>query len=146
VSDIPDRLRSEAVARANGCCEYCLMPVEGQVAWFPIDHIIPRSGGGQTESSNLAMACPRCNGHKWAAESGTDPKTGQNVSLFHPRRQRWTDHFRWSPLAAFEVEGLTPCGRATVDRLKMNDPEVVSIRHVLAGLGIQFRHRKEYSA
>jgi len=142
LSDIPDRLRAEVVARAGDCCEYCLMPVQGQVAWFPIDHIAPRIHGGPTESSNLALACPRCNGHKWAFESGTDPDTGSPAPLFNPRQQSWTEHFRWSETDELVIEGLTPCGRASVERLKMNDPDIVGIRRVLTQLGIQFRHRE----
>lgn len=141
MSDIPEQLRAAVVARADGCCEYCLLPAQGQVAWFPMDHVVPRSRGGRTESSNLALACPRCNGHKWAFQSGTDPETGESVALFHPRQQSWPDHFRWSETRELEIDGITPCGRATVNRLKLNDPEIVAIRHVLVELGIRFRHR-----
>jgi len=141
VSDIPDRLRSEVVARAAGCCEYCLLPVEGQITWFPIDHVTPRSRGGETTSSNLAMAYPRCNAHKWAADSAVDPETRETVPLYDPRRQAWKEHFTWSRSADFEIEGRTPCGRATIERLKMNDPGIVEIRRVLVELGISFRHR-----
>lgn len=142
MSDIPDRLRTEVVARAGGCCEYCLLPMRGQVAWFPIDHIVPRSRGGQTEGGNPALACPRCNGHKWAFEFSADPATGNPVALFNPRQQTWTEHFRWSEADELTIEGITPCGRATVERLRMNDAEIVGIRRVLVKLGIQFRHRK----
>jgi hypothetical protein len=142
LTDIPDRLHAEVVSRAGGCCEYCLMPVEGQVAWFPVDHVWPRSRGGKTVLMNLAFSCPRCNGHKWVFVSGVDPDTGEEVPLFDPRRQTWTDHFRWSAINEFEIEGVTPCGRATVRRLKMNDSEIVAVRRLLAGLGIRFRHRR----
>ena len=117
------------------------MPIEGQVAWFPIDHIVPRSRGGGTVIGNLAVSCPRCNAHKFDAVSATDPVTGEIVPLFHPRQQMWTQHFRWSSTAEHQIEGTTPCGRATVDRLMMNDPEMVGIRQVLVELGIEFRHR-----
>jgi hypothetical protein len=142
LSEIPDRLRAEVVARAGSVCEYCLTPAQGQVAWFPIDHIVPRSGGGQTEWNNLALACPRCNAHKWAFQWGTDTGTGNPAPLFHPRQQSWAEHFRWSEANDLEIEGLTPCGRATVERLKMNDPEIVAIRRLLVRLGIQIRHYK----
>jgi hypothetical protein len=142
LSDISDELRAEVAARAGSSCEYCLLPMHGQVAWFPIDHIVPRSRGGITESGNLALACPRCNGHKWAFETGTDPETGDVVPLFHPRQQLWTDHFCWSETSEPKIQGITPCGRATIERLKLNDQEVVSIRQILIELGIRFRHRE----
>lgn len=118
-----------------------MMPVAGQVAWFPVDHIVPRSRGGETISGNLALACPRCNAHKWAADAGVDPQTGQTVPLFNPREQAWEDHFAWASAVDFRINGRTPCGRATVERLKMNGPEVLGIRRVLLELGISFRHR-----
>jgi hypothetical protein len=39
--------------------------------------------------------------------------------LFHPRRQRWSRHFRWSA-DGLHLEGLTRVGRATVERLALN--------------------------
>ncbi|MBC8871713.1 MAG: HNH endonuclease [Planctomycetes bacterium] len=141
MTNIPEHLRTQVVARGSGRCEYCGIPVQGQIAWFPIDHVLPRSQGGKTELTNLAMACPRCNGHKWAHETGPDPDTGTDEALFNPRTQVWTEHFRWSP-ATLEIEGKTPCGRATVVRLRMNDPEIVAIRHLLTELGIRVRDQQ----
>ena len=136
MSPITDALRADVVSRARRRCKYCLIPLEGQVGWFHIDHIVPRSQGGRTEPGNLALACPRCNGHKWANQTGVDPHTGETVALFNPRVQTWREHFRWPDAKPFEIEGLTPCGRATVSRLRMNDPEMVAIRRLLRGLGI----------
>ncbi len=56
-----DAMRDAVVARAGGCCEYCHLPTRGQVATFPIDHVLPRSSGGETILDNLALACPHCN-------------------------------------------------------------------------------------
>jgi hypothetical protein len=66
---------------------------------------------------------------------GTAPQTGTEQALFHPRNQIWSEHFRWSPDKC-EMEGITPCGRATVATLRMNDPEIVAIRRLLTELGI----------
>jgi hypothetical protein len=41
------------------------------------------------------------------------------VSLFNPRIDVWNEHFRLN-LETFELEGLSPTGRATVRRLGMN--------------------------
>jgi len=47
------------------------------------------------------------------------------VPLFHPRRDRWDEHFEWrGPI----VVGLTPGGRATILVLDMNDGDIVEIR------------------
>jgi hypothetical protein len=56
-------------------------------------------------------------------------------SLFHPRRDRWTDHFaREGTLIA----GRTAIGRATVRLLAMNDRERVEVRDNLPALGEPF--------
>ena len=67
----------------------------GKGSDFVIDHIIARQHGGQSERSNLALACLNCNAHKGPNISGLDPKTGRLTRLFHPRRHKWNRHFRW---------------------------------------------------
>jgi hypothetical protein len=62
--------------------------------------------------------------------------TDTEQALFNPRRQIWSEHFQWSP-EKWEIEGITPCGRATVATLRMNDPEIVGIRRLLTELGVQ---------
>ncbi len=50
--------------------------------------------------------------------------------LYHPRRDRWLDHFRWSE-NLLEIVGITAIGRVTVERLKLNRERVVNLREVL---------------
>jgi 5-methylcytosine-specific restriction endonuclease McrA len=59
-----DSLRDAVVRRAGNRCEYCQLPAQLQVGGFEVDHILPRSQGGQTEMANVALACPHCNAHK----------------------------------------------------------------------------------
>jgi hypothetical protein len=136
LSQIPQQIRSRVIARAGGRCEYCRIPSQGQIAWFPVDHIRPRNACGETELENLALACPRCNGHKWAFETGVDPQTGSVHTLFNPRTEEWGEHFQWAPDGSLKIHGKTPTGRATVDRLIINDAEVLTIREFLSNLGI----------
>jgi hypothetical protein len=131
-----DDVRDAVVDRAGGRCEYCHLPRRGQVATFPIDHVLPRSGGGETLLANLALACPHCNAHKWAHTSGLDPVSGASVPLFHPRRDLWADHFQWSIQERGVLEGKTARGRATIAQLHINAPDMVSIRQLLATLGL----------
>jgi hypothetical protein len=56
------------------------------------------------------------------------------ATLFHPRRERWQEHFGWSEDYT-QVIGLTPTGRATVVALQLNRPAVVNIRAVLYAAG-----------
>jgi hypothetical protein len=131
-----DEMRDVVVSRAGDRCEYCHLPTRGQVATFPIDHVLPRSSGGETLLDNLALACPHCNAYKWAHTTGIDPLSGTTVPLFHPRRQLWPDHFQWSLQEQGVLEGKTPCGRATITQLHINDPDMVVIRLLLATLGV----------
>ena len=71
---------------------------------------------------------------KGAQVASEDPVTGKAVALYHPRRQRWSEHFRWS-LDGTEVVGITPIGRATSLALKMNNPLVVEARRLWVAVG-----------
>src|SRR5437763_5634289 len=95
VRQIPARLRRLVIRRAAGRCEYCGLAQEGQEATFHIDHIVPQAAGGRTTLDNLALSCVSCSLRKGARRSGPDPQTGRTIPLFHPRRQRWGEHFRW---------------------------------------------------
>lgn len=136
MSLISSILRSAVVTRAGGRCEYCHLPSRGQVATFPIDHVLSLASDGETAAENLALACPNCNGHKWKHTDGTDERTGNVVPLYNPRLQVWSDHFEWSMETIGLLIGRTPCGRATIARLRMNDTDVVATRQLLAELGL----------
>ena len=128
--------RAEVTARAAHRCEYCQLPTRGQVATFPIDHIEPRSTGGTNEPDNLALTCPHCNAMKWTASQSTDPVSGTTVALFHPRRQSWDEHFQWAADGTGELLGRTAVGRATIECLKINAPDMVKLRMLLFELEV----------
>ena len=60
MSVVSESVRAAVERRAGFRCEYCHLPTRGQVATFPIDHIIPRIARGATGLSNLALGCPQC--------------------------------------------------------------------------------------
>ncbi len=91
------------------------------------DHITPTSKGGETAFENVCLACSACNEFKADSTHAVDPLTGETVPLFHPRAQRWSDHFAWSADTT-RIEGTTPVGRATVVALRMNNPIIVTAR------------------
>ena len=70
MSNVSEQLRDAVVRQASNRCEYCQLPAQFQISGFEIDHILPRSRGGQTELFNLALACPHCNAHKGAHTHG----------------------------------------------------------------------------
>jgi hypothetical protein len=119
--------------RANDWCEYCLMPQSAYRFKFPIDHIIAKQHGGKTVDENLAEACLRCNSHKGPNIASTDTDTGELARIFHPRRDRWRDHFRWD---GSQIVGTSPIGRATVSVLDMNHADAVAVREVLIAEGV----------
>ena len=110
--------------RAHHCCEYCqtCRDIIGQT--MHVDHIDP---GGSDHPDNLCLACPNCNLIKSNAVSAPDPETGETLPLFNPRTQKWHDHFAWIDNGR-RVAGLTPTARATVERLRMNQPAMVVAR------------------
>ena len=74
-----------------------------------IDHIIAEKHGGPTAADNLALACMICNSRKGSDLASIDEQSGAIEPLFHPRRDRWTDHFQ---LVGGRIEPRTPKGRA----------------------------------
>jgi hypothetical protein len=129
--DLVRRVREAARHR----CGYCLSPQRLIMARLEVEHIIPRAKGGSDDESNLWLSCPLCNRHKSDRTHAIDPETSVEVALFHPRQQRWSNHFRWS-LDGLRILGLTPTGRATVEALHLdNDPDALVVRSywVLAG-------------
>jgi 5-methylcytosine-specific restriction endonuclease McrA len=127
--------QKEAIAhRAGGCCEYCRSQARFSPDPFSLEHITPRSKGGTDEDDNLALACQGCNNRKYNHVEARDPVSGKLVSLYHPHHQRWADHFGWNEDFTLAI-GLTPTGRATVERLQLNREGVVNLRQVLRTIG-----------
>jgi HNH endonuclease len=124
---VPDSLLRAVRSRARAQCQYCLMHEALQGATFHIEHVIPRSKGGESTLENLALACPGCNLHKGDKTTAVDPATGERVSLFNPLRQKWSEHFRFK---GYEIEGRTAIGRATVVTLEVNHVRRQRIRQV----------------
>lgn len=130
---IPDHLREAVAERAQYTCEYC-QTQKDVVIFMVVDHIIPSSLGGPTALENLCYACPTCNNFKHDFQSGYDPETNETVDLYNPRQERWSEYFQWSA-DSLRVVGLTPIGRATITRLKMNMDEVIASRQRWVSVG-----------
>jgi len=118
--------------RAGRRCEYCLFPAEWAYQPFQIDHIVAEKHGGQTVPNNLALACFDCNSYKGPNIASIDPQTGDLSRLYHPRLDRWRDHFAWDGTTLL---GQTPIGRATIHALRMNHPDAINVRRLLLAVG-----------
>jgi hypothetical protein len=119
--------------RSGGRCEYCRLPEAESLVPFEIEHIIPRKHRGRTVAGNLAWSCIYCNGYKGPNLTGRDPTTGKITPLYHPRRHKWSYHFRYQ---GGTLIGRTAIGRTTIDVLQINRPYLVAIREVLIEAGV----------
>lgn len=104
-----------------------------QGAEFHIDHVIPTFKGGSDDFDNLALACVLFNLSKSDRLSFVDPETSTVVPTFNPRRDDWSEHFRFE---MHHLLGLTPTGRATIAAFNLNSPRRLLIRKAEELLGI----------
>src|SRR5437868_2078149 len=89
---IRERVRRRAARR----CEYCRIHEDDDPLFeFHVEHIIAKQHGGRDSLANLALACHQDNLRKGPNLTGIDPQTGRLTKLFHPRRHKWSWHFRW---------------------------------------------------
>ncbi len=127
-------LRQRIGERARWRCAYCLTAQAVIGPFLEVDHIVPEALGGSAKEENLTLGCPMCNGHKADRVDAEDPESRARVSLFNPHLDCWSDHFEWAEAGAW-ILGRTAIGRATVQALCMNHPDMVAARRlwVLAG-------------
>ena len=122
-------------ARAKHACEYCHAPEIVFNLPFEIEHITPHAEGGSESEDNLALSCRSCNLYKSNFVRSIDELTQQKVVLFNPRHDVWTQHFSLADESG-EIRGLTPVGRATVARLRMNAETQLQARREWLRLGL----------
>jgi 5-methylcytosine-specific restriction endonuclease McrA len=123
-----ERTKVSVRRRAKNRCEFCQLAQEDSpLAALHIEHIIPKIHGGTDDLNNLALACIDCNLHKGPNLTGIDPQTKKVSTLFHPRKDKWDDHFRWQGIY---IMGRTAVGRTTIRVLKMNSEEQLSLRSI----------------
>jgi hypothetical protein len=131
-SDITEALRNEVARRAHHRCEYCLIH-EDDIAFRPhVDHILSRKHGGLSDMENLAYACVICNRSKGSDLTSVNGRGGEIVRLFHPRHDKWADHFQ---LDGCSISAVSEVGGATSALLKFNAPERLAERGLLQSLG-----------
>ena len=95
--------------RACGCCEYCRAPAAYSATRSRSSTLCRAVRGGETDVSNAAYSCQGCNNHKYTAIQGFDVVVGEAVPLYHPRLNRWQDHFAWNDDLTI-ILGITPTG------------------------------------
>jgi hypothetical protein len=131
---VPADLRQQVRDLFSDCCAYCQTPEELTVVTFEVEHIIPRSAGGETILSNLCLACPTCNRCKANRTTVIEPGSQQEIPLYRPDQDDWSAHFAWNDDAT-EIIALTPVGRVSIEALRMNRPSLVRLRRMWATMG-----------
>jgi len=129
---ISNTLRGLISERASGRCEYCFLPSDRAFPSHEVDHIYAEKHGGQTTEDNLCLSCFDCNRYKGSDICSIDVMTGDVVALFHPRRDKWADHF---VLDGAIIRPLTSHGRVAIRLLHLNDNERVLERSKLIQQG-----------
>ncbi len=125
--------RLQVRQRAGDCCEYCRLPQSfGDYLPFHVEHIHAQQHVVDDSLENLAFACPDCNRHKGPNLTTFIEGTRDIIALFHPRKDRWIEHFEYRGAILF---GLTPTGEATVRLLKINTVDRVEMRAELIASG-----------
>ncbi len=130
---VPAAMRRSVYERANGCCEYCLVPDTVALVSHEVDHVIAEKHGGPTEVDNLALSCALCNKRKGSDLASVDPETDEIVPLYNPRRDSWSNHFK---LDGARFVPLTPIARTTLRFLQLNYPDRVAERELLIAAGL----------
>jgi hypothetical protein len=120
--------------RVRNCCEYCFAQAKFSADNFVIEHILAVVLGGTDDPDNLALSCQCCNNFKYTAISALDPLSNTLASLYNPRIDTWHEHFVWSD-NKLEIIGISPTGRATVYRLRLNRKGLLNLRRVLKNEG-----------
>jgi hypothetical protein len=122
-----EALRAFIRERAGGRCEYCrLHQDEYEFQTFHVEHIIAKQHGGTDDADNLCLACSECNWAKGPNLAGLlDAKL---YPLFHPRKQKWSRHFRWEGTT---LVGKTKSGIVTIHVLNMNNASRIMLRENL---------------
>jgi hypothetical protein len=131
---VSEHLRNHIRELAENRCGYCLVSAIHVYAPMEIDHLQPTAEGGTDNEENLWLACPRCNNYKSDQTTAIDPDTTERVALFNPRLQKWREHFKWNEDNPAQILGLTPCGKATIIALKLNNDDNLRFRQLLVSV------------
>ncbi|MCI4667618.1 MAG: HNH endonuclease [Bacteroidia bacterium] len=118
--------------QANFTCEYCLLHQEDAFFTFHIDHIISLKHGGSNSRENFCLACLYCNLNKGSNVGTVLPPGDRFLPLYHPRKQRWSDHFSIEDIL---IKPLSEIGEATIKVLDFNHEDRLRERELLLKLG-----------
>jgi hypothetical protein len=90
--------RRNVLLRDKFTCQYC--GVQPPLSELDIDHVIPRSRGGQSSWQNLVAACRSCNLRK----SNATPEEAHMSLLNKPYRPSWTASIELAAVTQYYAE------------------------------------------
>jgi HNH endonuclease len=122
-------LRKLVIERAHRRCENCQSWMHNAIHSFNIDHIVPDKEIRNDDPDNLALSCGGDNNNKGDKTTALDPVTKEIVSIYNPRKDKWSAHFAWSE-DFLQMVGLTPTGRSTIELLKLNREGLRNMRRL----------------
>lgn len=121
-------------------CAYCISHEElmGGYDAMEVDHFRPPNRPEfkhlEKEWANLYYTCRRCNAHKWNHWPTTEEK-GRGLRFVDPCEDDPDDHLRMTrhpDTADFcWLRALTPAGRYTIDKIRLNRKQLIDIRRAL---------------
>jgi len=92
--------KNNILIRDRFSCQYCGKPLKSQEV--TLDHIVPKSRGGESNWENLAACCPSCNvqkGSRLPEEAGLtllkDPRKGSTYHFIHLLRHYGSVDEKW---------------------------------------------------
>ena len=92
----PPLTRSNLLARDQYKCQYCLCDLDQKT--LTVDHLIPRSKGGQTNWENVVSCCAKCNRKK-----GCRTPDEARMKLANPVKQP-----EWLPVLSLRLNKKMP--------------------------------------
>jgi hypothetical protein len=134
-----ESFRRLVIARAGGACEYCRLLQDATGVTFHVEHVLPRTAGGLTVLTNLALSCPGCNLAKGDRIRAAD-LAGNLQDLFNPRQYEpsllgWHLHFALEHSTG-RIIPLTLTGEATVQGLDLNGTRRAYARKLQIAAGL----------
>jgi hypothetical protein len=124
--------------RAGFACEYCGVTETDVGGQLTIDHFRPQSLGGTDDLDNLLYCCQRCNLYKadyW-------PATPSDPVLWNPRQEIAGNHLLL--MLDGTLYAITTVGAFTLNRLRLNRPQLVAHRVQRQSLGEELRLLARY--
>ena len=110
----------------GGRCGYCGVSETSVGGELEIDHFLPSAAGGSDDLENLVYACTACNRFKGDYSPASDAP--ESLRLLCPKRDDMRAHI--AETAHGRLLGITPRGWFHIQRLHLNRPQLIEMRHL----------------